>query len=171
MEDLITFLRARLDEDERWAGEASRRHGQAAIEGGVHWQWVNPETDKTITPAPDLDEFVGGEDNFRVSLRSRETWPNPPWELPQFAIPTAEEVPAAVGGHIVRHDPARVLAEVEAKRRIIALCEPPLVDVTGLGDAERQYMPGQGDPWGVDVLRLLALPYASHPGYRDTWRS
>jgi len=52
--------------------------------------------------------------------------------------------------HIARWDPARVLAECEAKRRLIAL--------------------GEKDSYWDDVLRLLALPYADHPDYRDEWR-
>ncbi len=62
--------------------------------------------------------------------------------------------------HIARHDPARVLAECEAKRRIVELirrdngdwCSP---DRLGLGEM---------------VLETLALPYADHPDYRDEWR-
>ncbi|AMM12338.1 DUF6221 family protein [Streptomyces albidoflavus] len=61
----------------------------------------------------------------------------------------------ADAAHIARHDPARVLAEVEAKRQIVEryawLCE-------------------HGDTGGAWVLPLLALPYADHPDYRDAWR-
>lgn len=82
----------------------------------------------------------------------------------------ADALTTADADHIARHDPARVLREIDAKRRIIDLCEPPLVEVTGLRDSEPQYLPGAGAPWGEDVLRLLALPYADRPGYRDEWR-
>lgn len=27
-----------------------------------------------------------------------------------------------------------------------------------------------GEEWPCDSLRLLAVPYAAHPGYRDLWR-
>ncbi len=59
-------------------------------------------------------------------------------------IPNAE--------HMARHDPARVLLECEAKRRIVQECEP---------------FGRLGDP---DVLMYLALPYADHPDYDDAWR-
>jgi hypothetical protein len=72
--------------------------------------------------------------------------------------------------HIAEHDPARVLREIDAKRKTVALCVPPLVDVTGPGDTERSFVPGEGPPWGLDVLKLLALPYADRPGYREEWR-
>jgi len=60
-------------------------------------------------------------------------------------------------------DPARVLAECEAKRQIVAL---------------HKSEPGQHpDFCGHDLrelpcptLRLLALPYADHPDYLPEWR-
>jgi len=61
---------------------------------------------------------------------------------------------------IADHDPARVLAEVEAKRRIVA----GIADA----DAEAAYIIGTFTAW--DVLRLLALPYADHADYREEWR-
>jgi hypothetical protein len=59
--------------------------------------------------------------------------------------------------HIARHDPERVLLEVEAKRRILAAFQKaddagPLVAIP------------------VSVILLLALPYADRPGYREEWR-
>ncbi|TDD37855.1 hypothetical protein E1287_07300 [Actinomadura sp. KC06] len=78
-------------------------------------------------------------------------------DLPNFAIHYAEEVPTTVASHIVRHGPARVLAEVETKRRLI----DQHVGYSGGGD---------DDHWPVQTLRLLALPYASHPDYRPEWR-
>lgn len=56
--------------------------------------------------------------------------------------------------HIARYDPGRVLAEVEAKRRIL----------DWLDDLERSY---------IDVdegRRLVGLTYADQPGYREEWR-
>lgn len=61
--------------------------------------------------------------------------------------------------HFSRHDPARVLAECEAKRRIMGL-------VTQMGG---YYEPDAGRV-GAEVLRALALPYADHPDYRDEWK-
>lgn len=61
-----------------------------------------------------------------------------------------------VSRHIARHDPARVLAEVEAKRRIVA----------AVGGLSGQWC----DEIGGRVLGLLALPYANHPDYREDWR-
>lgn len=57
--------------------------------------------------------------------------------------------------HIIRHDPARVLDEVDAKRRILDECN--------WGG------PDHGDVYWA-VLERLALPYAGHPDYRGEWR-
>jgi hypothetical protein len=55
--------------------------------------------------------------------------------------------------HIVRWDPARVLAEVDAKRRLI--------------DEAIRLMSYDGE---FEFLELLALPYADRPGYQESWR-
>ncbi|MEU1284924.1 DUF6221 family protein [Kitasatospora sp. NPDC005856] len=72
---------------------------------------------------------------------------------------------AGIAEHIVRHDPARVLAEVDAKRRIMA---------------EHQWRREPDWPSGrqcrqcatehpCSTLRLLVLSYATHPNYRPAW--
>lgn len=73
------------------------------------------------------------------------------------------------GWHIARWDPARVLAECDAKQQIIA--EHSVV-----------YVPPPGSPYPVNdscpvceqlpclTLRLLALPFADRPGYREAWK-
>ncbi|MFF4644969.1 DUF6221 family protein [Streptomyces sp. NPDC001389] len=73
--------------------------------------------------------------------------------------------------HITRHDPARVLAEVDAKRRIIALHSDPtghscsITDETGY---ELNYAEVARDE-ACTTLRLLALPWADHPAYQSEW--
>lgn len=162
MDDLIEFLRARFDEDALWATEASRWNDGPAIEGGAHWQWVDPETDEVIGINPGLDEFVNG-DRFRVSLRSREERQREAGQfaLPQFAIGETEEVRTAVGAHIARHDPARVLVEVEATRELLRVA-------AAAADFAPTFTTGVAAKL-EDVLRLFALPYTDHPDYRPEW--
>ena len=57
-------------------------------------------------------------------------------------------------------DPDLILAEVEAKRRI--------VNAIGEADPHAAYITATFTGW--DVLRLLALPYADHPDYDPSWR-
>ncbi|MGW4603753.1 DUF6221 family protein [Streptomyces sp. NPDC004532] len=65
--------------------------------------------------------------------------------------------------HIARHDPARVLRETDAKRQIIAEHD---VCSRKLGES----MDCQSLEFPCTTLRLLAVPYADRPGYRDDWR-
>jgi hypothetical protein len=63
--------------------------------------------------------------------------------------------------HIARHDPARVLAECEAKRRIVADAAEYLDHVGGIEST---------DGLAMRVLEYLALPYADHPDWRGEWK-
>ena len=59
--------------------------------------------------------------------------------------------------HAYRWSPARVLAECEAKRRIVE--DRGLLDTFGVPSI-----------FGERILRALAPPYASHPDYDESWR-
>lgn len=63
--------------------------------------------------------------------------------------------------HMFRWSPARVLAECEAKRRIV---EHYLAELNSHQSGWDARAP-QDYP-----LRALALPYADHPDYREEWR-
>ena len=66
--------------------------------------------------------------------------------------------------HAARHDPARVLREVEAKRRIIDLYEQQAAKQSENAMEEDR-------TWTLEpVILLLALPYADHEDYREEWR-
>lgn len=58
----------------------------------------------------------------------------------------------AAGPHIARHDPARVLAECEAKRRIVEAV------ASGFYDSDLEV-----------ALRDLAAVHADHPDYLAEW--
>jgi len=66
------------------------------------------------------------------------------WSGPYVVVETKQRNDAEF---IASHNPARVLAECEAKRRIVGLISSP----------------------GPQALRLFALPYAAHPDYRQEW--
>lgn len=102
MDELITWLHAQLDEDERVAQRA------------CEWTW-RPEL---------ANEFVSAE-------------------------------------HIARWDPARVLVEVEANRRILDWA----VQAIQVTEADSYQL-------GVeDVVRMVAQPYAGREGWREGWRA
>lgn len=73
---------------------------------------------------------------------------------------TSAPIPGGEILHIVRWDPARVLAECEAKRSLINIHPEAVGQDLSAGAA-----------WAYDeMLRRLALPYADHPDYRQEWR-
>ncbi|HEY9408899.1 MAG TPA: DUF6221 family protein [Jiangellaceae bacterium] len=189
MSELVAFLRACLDKDEWWAREASRLREQEGQPAGDHWQWEEGEGDQVLALDPAQSEYVGDEHgSVRVSLRSRELYPTPyVGDLPNFAIGTAEEVPTTVAGHIVRHDPVRVLAEVAAKRQILdehfgflhsggdperacRQCSDRRADHDPLSHGSNDDLWVRLEPAPCLTVRLLALPYADQPGYREEWR-
>ena len=118
MDDLIAFLRGRLDEDEQTARAAD----------------------------PGLNYLIGAVEYAydKVELDQR---------------------------HAIRHNPARVLAEVDAKRRIVDECAYWIDKINTSGTDKYPY-PNLAERGEVvlPVLTLLALPYADHPDYRDEWR-
>lgn len=77
--------------------------------------------------------------------------------------------------HIARHDPARVLADVDAKLRMLeAHRRDTQYSFSGcitcdVGDNSCGCMGGSAYEYPCETLRLLALPYASHPDYRPEW--
>lgn len=104
-------------------------------------------------------------------------------------LPSSEDGAAR---HIARHDPARVLAECEAKRRIVAEAFEVAATIDGewgcchdADDIRRGYReptPGWGDeaeplPEGCagpevagKFLQALAAVYAGHEDYRQEWK-
>lgn len=150
VDELIAFLRAQLDEDERVA--------RAADSG----RWL-PE-DKGITFEYRADDFHGGEAQARLVADTRANQ----W-------------------HIANWDPPRVLAEVEAKRRVLELhvgehdC-PEMQTGTYSADWPKDAPWGKaGEHWAhastehfesdqpCPTVRQIAQPYAGREGWREEW--
>jgi hypothetical protein len=122
--ELITWLRAQLDEDERVALAVGELRRQWTTAGGY------PETGVTQVVADDGYLIVEVDTDWAAEIVT----------------------------HIARHDPARVLAQVEAKRRLLDLHDG--WHSCGIWECD-------GD---CPTVRLLALPYAGRDGYDETWR-
>lgn len=81
----------------------------------------------------------------------------------------------AVARHIARHDPARVLREIAAKRVILARWEfaanqvavGAVNEAAGYGPADPGW-PLRADSHELDV-RSLAVAWNDHPDYRPEW--
>jgi hypothetical protein len=137
--DLTAFLRARLDEDEQVA--------LAIEDGSAPWagQWV-----------PDGPHALRTR-NGHVLAHSTVTTDGR--NLPLDLKPGTVE-------HWARHDPKRVLAEVDAKRKIVDQAEQAAEEYEDdTFDTQRSTTALTLE----SVLHLLALPYANHPDYRPEW--
>lgn len=154
MEELIAFLRARLDEDAAAARAATP---------GPWWynprkQWLEGEAFESYDLAKGL-EFVGygGPHPFTGAVAGTG--------------PADHSQSMADAAHIARHDPARVLAEVDAKRRILDECAYWIEKINESTTTKHPY-PNLAERGEVvlPVLTLLGLPYAEHPEYRTEWR-
>src|SRR5690349_1270697 len=97
MDDLTEFIKARLDEDEAAARAAEHNDGPGTLEwrvgGPRHLTFDNHRSEDYVSV------FAGGWDRILIAR---------------------DEVRGApLAKHIARHDPARVLREVAAKRAIL----------------------------------------------------
>jgi hypothetical protein len=70
-------------------------------------------------------------------------------------------------GDLLVFDPARVLAECEAKGQIVNRYQYAVNSFDAYpNEANRMTVSAM-----TDVLRLLALPYAGHEDFREEWKS
>jgi len=72
--------------------------------------------------------------------------------------------------HIARWDPARVLAEVQAKRRILDLHVASATQPIAPGSASARAERTRAREALEAVARLLAQPYAGQDGWRNEWQ-
>lgn len=156
MADLVQWLTACLDEDERIAREAPSAIGSAGHSDGA---WADPQARWVADHHLVMRRPLTGDEEVRIVA-----------DCAAFGGP-----PAAV--HIAAHDPARVLREVDAKRRIVEIHrvvggfeDEDMTDL-GSGCSECGYPAEYGDRGGwCETLRLLALPYEDRPSYQEAWR-
>ena len=164
--DLAGFVAARLDEDVAEAKLAAR-------EGGT-WTQVDPVRE------PGRIESLGDVVVYDESLG----------DVVVYDEGSPDEYQAA---HIARHDPARVLREVDAKRKILA--EHPVdADLLAWSLGAAEVVAGRASPlsrcmrctvplpdacededqyerveWPCPTVRALAAVYSDHPDYRQEW--
>lgn len=84
-----------------------------------------------------------------------------------FTVAGGDDEPGAeaLGAHIVRHHPARVLAEVAAKRAIVR----EYVEARDYDHGGEMRCFGHEE--GLEeAVTLLAQPYADHPDFDPAWR-
>lgn len=147
MDALIAFLNARLAEDEQIA--------RACLDevGGT---------------------FKGEMYHDGSGVADRDDYPSYPWGSGEAEL-----------AFVARHDPARVLREVEAKRETLRLhgrmsitpghpmfndAHLTTVPMVICRSCEPEHMFRRAESWPCRTMRALALAYADHPGYQESWR-
>lgn len=154
MDDLVQWLRAQLDEDERLAREATP---------GPWWhnpgkQWLGPEAFQKY----DLrqgEEFVGygGPHPFTGAVCSTG--------------PASNMQGMKDAAFIARHDPARVLREIDAKRKLLRALESSEVALRNTEPGKDPHDLVKGATNGLRAaVRVHAAVYADRPGYKESWR-
>ncbi len=149
MDDLIAFLREQLKVDERAALLALKGHD------------IGDPADMSA----DARSARWYADYERLMVVTDERAPQQMAEIRDLG-----GVSKHAAHHIALHQPARVLAEVDAKKQILERYERAAAAKTSVSSFVR----GQDDGYLQaleDTLRLLALPFADRPGYQEAWRT
>lgn len=152
MDDLVRWLTACLDEDERIARRAC---GYASPE----WH-LDDDTGETVLWWPPEPHVAENERKHGLRVTA-DVWRGM----------TIDASGQQIAPHIAAHDPARVLREIEAKRRTLALHSAPTghacstTDETGYNFNYDEVSPADA----CTTLRLLATVYSDRPGYREEW--
>lgn len=90
------------------------------------------------------------------------------------------DITAADAPHIARWSPARVLADCEIRLDLVDMHDgdhecPSADDNCGWWQPGLPVPPFGDEPWTIapdcPTMRLLALPYADHPDFDESWRS
>jgi hypothetical protein len=174
---LTEFLAARLDEDARSALAASSEWDRQAAEP-EHWRWECSEDDTPLDvnlAIASNAEFLDHGEHFRVGLRSLESYPStsvPEMRPLVHLVISDEEVSPQVARHIARHDPARVLREVEAGRRLVMAliaAERYRAGADSLGNLAGSYAAGEHAGL-MRAAEFRAAVYDDHPDYDEAWR-
>lgn len=140
--DIADFLAARYDEEQRLAEWAAKPHlgpqepGDTAV-----WQveeWVPSEREEGAVPAA-----IWVTDRSEMGIGQMR---------PDRGIPA----------HIAYWDPARVLADIAAKRKRLNMHRH--------ADPSLRHCHYCDQLWPCPDLRLDAAAYATHPGFCPAWR-
>jgi len=152
--EIEKFLEARLAEDEAIALKA----GGAEAEWLYRTEYDNETNNEVVWANSRTEDTFGGSGKPFVTYRRHVTMDH------EGCLPAVDEDD---GTHIARHDPARILREVAAKRAIIEAAD----EATGYDmQVDGEFRVGSRnmveEPYVGDViLRALAAAYSDHPDY------
>jgi hypothetical protein len=125
---------------------------------------------------PDLAQFLLAritEDEL-VARTSIESGGGEWWTVNEISNKFGDDSDGlADAAHIARFSPERILAECDAKRRVLddhfphRRDEEAVVLCVTCSDRAELAAP---QPWPCSTIRALALPYTEHANYREQWR-
>lgn len=148
MTDIVEFLTARLDEDEAIATAAKWKHWVPG--SGLH-----PASVETAEPQ-------AGWHGERATVANLMATVGKVQRERQHAV------------HIARHDPARVLREAAAKRKLLEWCAKAVGSDWSAYNEDRplpEQIQNLATNAAIDMaLRVMAAPYADHSDYDPDWR-
>ncbi|MDJ0345226.1 DUF6221 family protein [Streptomyces sp. H10-C2] len=148
-DDLVEFLRARLAED---AEVARLAH---ATDPAPWYEDVGEGSYTNQREGVDGVGLVRAADN--VGLWDREA-------------SCTLSMTAATATHVARHDPARVLAEVDVKRRMLDEYDQALAQRVELANTPHSIEGSVRLLTALRFVKLLAVPCFDHPDYLAEWR-
>lgn len=149
MTNILEFLHARLDDEERIANAST----------GGNWYWDTTEATDSDT---DQGPWLRSDSLYEYTeSRTGETKTTPEYVLSTWVNGawgglTVDETDRA---HIVCHDPARVLRDVAAKRAVIA----------ALMEIPAEHGKDAGFRAIGKSIPAMAAVYADHPDYQKEW--
>ena len=124
---------------------------------------------------PNLDEFLLARiaEDKRIATDAARATGRDQWTVAD--LPGSGPPHDQAAEHAARHDPARILAECAAKRRLVLACRDIRPDLHFLGARPRgladfPLSPSDHHQLAAVTLAVLALPYADHSEYRQEWR-
>jgi hypothetical protein len=124
---------------------------------------------------PNLDEFLLARiaEDKRIATDAARATGREQWTVAD--LPGSGPPHDQAAEHAARHDPARILAECAAKRRLVLACRDIRPDLRFLGARPRgladfPLSPSDQHQLAAVTLAVLALPYADHSEYRQEWR-
>ena len=125
----------------------------------AHWLGAQLDEDERIARAA-----------AAMTFGTRWLWDNDHGLVDESDTGVVERVQVSIGQHIAEWDPARVLREVAATRRMIEAFERCNYSVETAPNEDMQNVArAKVDTWRF-VLHLRALSYSGRPGYREEWR-
>jgi hypothetical protein len=130
-----------------------------------------------------LDEDEGVATQAALAAGTTDGTPDPRWTVFHGSVGASggvvatgiEDIDEAAGAHIARWDPARVLAEVAAKRRRLDLHQAVAVPYDdrhgsqGIDWGCRECSRDEPGSWPCDTILTDAAPYAGRDGWNDAW--